>query len=80
MKNKKFVKYFHELTKEEYAKLCRQKPPITYGDLAKMYPQPKWCNYPGATYGMVGCWSLVDFMVEDEKYCKKCECYRKVKK
>lgn len=68
-------KYFHELTKADYKKLVKEK--ITYAELAKRHPQPKWCNYPEATSGAMGCWSLMDFQVKDENYCKKCECYRK---
>ncbi len=69
------IKYFHELTKEEFGKLVESK--ITYEQLAKDYPQPTWCEYPDATGGMLGCWSLMDFFVTGEDYCKDCDCYKK---
>lgn len=67
------IKYFHELTEDEYNELVKKK--ITYGELARDYPQPKWCVYPGATNGVMGCWALVGFEVTDEDYCKDCEYY-----
>ena len=66
------MKYFHELTKKEYKKLVKEK--ITYAELAKRHPQPKWCNYPNATEGAMGCWSLTDFKIAQKEDCKGCEC------
>lgn len=75
------IKYFHELTKEEFDKLLKEK--ITWGECAKRYPQPKWCAYPEAIQGAMGCWSLMDVVDESpigikisRKYCRKCDCYR----
>lgn len=68
------IKYFHELTQEEYQKLVEQK--YTYDQLAKDYPQPVWCAYPNATEGIMGCWSLMGFMVTGEDCCKSCDCYK----
>lgn len=67
------MKYFHELTKKEYKKLVNKK--ISYAELARLHPQPIWCNYPDAVMGMMGCWSLVGFMIKKEDDCKNCECY-----
>ena len=67
------VKYFHKLTRKEFKKLCKEK--LTWEDCAKRYPQPVWCHYPDALRGVMGCWSLVGFMVTDEDYCKNCDCY-----
>lgn len=39
--------------------------------------QPEWCNYPDAAVPLWGCWSLLSGMVKSEKYCKKCERYKK---
>lgn len=69
------IKYFHELTKEEFSKLCKGK--MTYGELAEKYPQPIWCGYPDATEGVMGCWSLMSFMVTGQDSCKNCDCYIK---
>ena len=67
------IKYFHELTKAEFKKLIKQE--MTWGECAKDYPQPIWCSYPEAIVGVMGCWSLVGFMVTGEGYCKKCGCF-----
>ncbi len=67
------IKYFHELTKYEFEELVNSKK-YTYGKLAKDYPQPKWCTYPNATEGMMGCWSLMSHMVKDRDFCNNCDC------
>jgi hypothetical protein len=67
------IKYFHELTAEEYKELVDSKE-YTYEKLAKDYPQPEWCNYPEATQGVMGCWSLMNHMVKGREYCINCEC------
>lgn len=72
-KEAKMIKLFPELTKEEYNELVTSK--MTYDKLAKEYPQPKWCGYPDALYGTMGCWSLLSFMVTSEDFCKDCDCY-----
>jgi hypothetical protein len=66
-------KYFHELTDEEFAALL--KTHITWGEVAKIYPQPNWCEYPGALEGEMGCWSLVYRTGVSPDYCKKCDCF-----
>jgi hypothetical protein len=73
----KFVKYFHELTKKEFESIRKKNPRMTYGECAKLYPQPTWCNYPDATFGVMGCWSLIYFMVTGKDYCRDCECFIK---
>ncbi len=72
------IKYFHELTKKEFKKLCKGKPE-TWDEFARNYPQPIWCSYPEAVAGIMGCWSLVGFMVTGEDYCKNCDCYKPLK-
>ena len=69
------IKYYHELTKEEFAKLEEQK--LTWGQVAKDYPQPKWCSYPEAVNGVMGCWSLMDYRVTGRDFCRNCEHYIK---
>lgn len=71
------IKYFHELTKEEFKTIVEGK--ITYEQLAKKYPQPKWCNYPDATSGPMGCWSLMSHKVIGREFCKNCECSKDYK-
>ncbi len=66
------IKYFHELTEEEFEKL--QKTGMTWGECGKKYPQPEWCSYPEAVMGVMGCWSLMYFRVKDKESCGKCEC------
>lgn len=68
------IKYFHQLREQEYAWLVKEK--TNWGELASSFPQPLWCNYFQAVYGIMGCWSLVGFMVTDENYCKDCDCYK----
>jgi len=67
------IKYYHELTEQEFKDKVAGK--LTYGECASDYPQPSWCSYPQATWGMMGCWSLIGFMVTGEEYCKDCDCY-----
>ena len=74
------IKYFHELTEKEFKEISKKNPHMTYRTLGKKYPQPPWCNYPDAVYGIMGCWSLTGFLVKDKKYCKNCDCLRKGKK
>ena len=66
------IKYFHKLTEQEYKEKLAGK--LTYGEVDVLYPQPKWCSHPQATWGVMGCWSLVSFMVKNKAYCKDCEC------
>ena len=69
------IKFFHELTREEFEKIAKRRRSVK--NFVRDYPQPVWCEYPEATAGMMGCWSLVGFMVTGEDYCKKCDCYKK---
>lgn len=65
------IKYFHKLTKEEYLEKIDGK--LTYEQCDILYPQPKWCGYPEATWGILGCWSLIYFKVTGKDFCRKCE-------
>lgn len=69
------IKYFHELTKEEFTELVEKK--LMWKECAKLYPQPDWCNYPDAVCGIMGCWSLMNLSVTEEN-CANCDCYQKV--
>ena len=66
------IKYYHELTKEEFDELVKKK--YTWGQLAEDYPQPKWCGYPDATEGLMGCWSLVLHKIKSKDLCENCDC------
>ena len=69
------IKYFYQLTPEEYGKVVATK--ITWGECATLYPQPDWCNYPGAICWVMGCWSLMSHLIHSRKDCIKCEYYIK---
>jgi len=69
------IKFFHKLTREEFNALVVKE--LTWGEVAKDYPQPKWCGYPNAVGGVMGCWSLMDFMVKGKAYCKSCHLFYK---
>lgn len=66
------VKYFHELTEDEYYDLMDAG--VTWGEVQKIHPQPEWCQYPNALDGPMGCWSLMDQLVKREAFCEKCDC------
>jgi hypothetical protein len=73
------IKYFHELTDKEIEDIPAD---TTCKQVAKKYPQPKWCEYPNATHGAMGCWGLVGGRVREQgkKYCANCECNKELKK
>lgn len=67
------MRYFHELPPEERKRIFESG--ITVQQLMDNYLQPKWCGYPQALSGKMGCWSLVDPDTKvSEEYCKDCEC------
>ena len=68
------IKYFHKLTRDEFEEIVKEK--FTWAEFAERYPQPIWCHYPDAVYGIMGCWSLIDFLVTNEDFCKKCDMYK----
>ena len=67
------AKYFHELTDEEFEAL--KVTDITWGEVAKIYPQPTWCEYPGALEAEMGCWSLVYRRGVSKEFCKNCDLF-----
>lgn len=69
------IKYFHELTDDEYKALMDGS--FTWEGVAKLHPQPQWCGYPDALAGAMGCWSLVHRDKPISKaWCSTCECYK----
>jgi hypothetical protein len=68
---RQFICYYHELSADDIQRLCTRQ--MTYGEIERVFPQPPWCEYPEATRGMMGCWSLIYNMVTGEDYCRHCE-------
>lgn len=77
VEKKSKIKYFHELSDFEYERLkdCG----ITWGQLSKLHPQPKWCKYPSAVNGPIGCCSLMGFLIKTIDNCSDCECIKILK-
>ncbi len=65
------IKYFHELRDEEHDWLVAEG--TTYSELERDFPAPIWCKYYQATYGPMGCWSLVDKRIKSINDCQNCE-------
>ena len=74
--------YFHELDRQQVEKLIADNKSIEF--ILKNYKQPKWCTYPNALAGEMGCWSLMDIYSTreqiSEQYCSICDCYSKESK
>ena len=72
------AKFYHEYTAAEMKANIEAGVAAgeTWAQFAEKYPQPKWCDYPDAVMGMMGCWSLIDNLVTGEDYCKNCDCYK----
>ena len=72
------MKYLHSASNAQIKKLLDSN--ITIGQLKEQYQQPKWCGYPDALDGVIGCWSLTDLnglrKRISPKFCKSCDCYR----
>ena len=73
------MKYFHELTEDEWLKLV--KGGITWLELAKTYTGPPWCKEGAINVDPLGCWSLIavgkDYRITKESDCKDCDLYKK---
>jgi hypothetical protein len=67
---------FLSITDAEWKTLCDAN--TTWQWIMENFDQPEWCNYPDALSGMMGCWSLVGRYVTGKKYCKNCECNKRV--
>ena len=67
------IKYFHELTQEEFKELLQKTR--TWKQLAEDYPKPPWCGFENATGGLMGCWSLTSRLVTGEEHCAGCDEY-----
>lgn len=75
----KMIKHFHELTNQEFLWLVKEG--ITYAELNQDFPQPLWCDYHQAVFGMMGCWTLTNFSsghsrVRGEDSCRDCDCFK----
>jgi hypothetical protein len=73
------IKYFHQLTEQEFLQIRYLNINITYEELERLYPQPVWCTYPQAIYGILGCHSLTTHRVINETYCNTCNYSRNVR-
>lgn len=69
---------FHKISDERWEELKAQG--ITWGELGKLHPAPKWCEYPGATEGVMGCWSLTGRHIKSKRDCHGCELCRSTAK
>jgi hypothetical protein len=72
------IKYFHELSHEEFKWLCVEGN--TWEEVAIDFPGPPWCQEQGNVVSNFGCWSLINFvngrsMVTEEKWCIGCDLY-----
>lgn len=67
------IKPFHKLRIEEIRWLIKEGN--TFAELEKDFPQPAWCNYPQAVFGVMGCWSLMSGMISGKEACTDCDCY-----
>jgi len=70
------MKYWHEVTDEEYQELMKRK--LRWDDIPKHYKQPDWCALEGALLGGIGCWSLTSIDTRQSisrEFCKDCDYY-----
>ena len=67
-------RYFHLVTDAEW--VAMKAKGRTWGWLMRHYLQPKWCGYPDALEGAMGCWSLIYRYVKGEDYCRNCMGYK----
>ena len=68
------IKYFHELTQEEFNELndrLTKDTFYTWEKLAMEYPQPIWCDLPDAVLHI--CPKLFEIKVKNCNSCKDCE-------
>jgi hypothetical protein len=72
------IKYYHELTRDEFNQIINDNPDVTWGWMQENYPHPEWCKHPNAV--MVGCKSLMDFNVHGQADCSSCEFNKDVDK
>ena len=63
--------FWHELTNEQQNTVAESG--IILNTFMKIFSQPKWCKYPDALQGYMGCWSLMKGKVHGINDCKDCE-------
>ena len=71
------IKYFHELTQNEYDDLrCRS---VRWSKIVELYPKPDWCKDENALKDDVckQCWMLVGLFVKSKDSCAYCKYYKK---
>lgn len=72
------LRYFHRISDAEFESLTNLNK--TWAWIMEHFAQPKWCGYPEALGGMMGCWSLVGRMVTGEDYCRGCDLHIRSKR
>jgi len=72
MKGKNFLKIKPKHKKRIMAYGIKRK--WTWGKLEKLYRQPRWCDYPEAMRGTMGCWSLISTEI-DNRTLNKTKCH-----
>lgn len=68
------IAYFHNITDGDFKKML--KAGTTWYGVMESFKQPKWCGYPDALSGVMGCWSLTSRLIKREKDCMNCELHR----
>jgi hypothetical protein len=76
MEQARMIKYFHELTREEFDKIIVETP-MTWSECEELYPQPPWCEYPNAIEGDMGCWALMLHIRHNREDCLQCSFLKK---
>lgn len=67
---------WHTLSSEEQERIVTGGG-MTIKQFMQKYRQPRWCQYPEALSGEMGCWSLVSRRIHGEDDCKGCDMYYK---
>lgn len=62
---------FHELSEKEFDEMKEEGK--TWRDVMAKYHQPKWCDYPDALDGSMGCWRLVSMKITCKDDCETCD-------
>jgi len=70
------IKYFHELTLEEFDKIVRK---YKWSKIVELHPKPDWCSDDNALSDNVcdQCWMLIGLFVKSNESCTYCKYYKK---
>jgi len=70
------MKYWHEISDEEFDRIHDPKAKRTWNWVRKHYKAPDWCNLRHIALDALGCWSLIDKDLRKEitkDFCKDCD-------